>query len=144
MGMIGSCVFAGWITTLYHVPRLSDRIGRKAIFQIGLTLQLVMLIGLFTTTDLRATYVFMFIFGMALSARVTVGYVYMMELTHTNNKVMIGTLSGVIEVVVPLCATFYFRYISKYYLPFSYCGVLVGLFSLVLSLTAPESPILLL
>ena len=90
------------------------------------------------------TYVLLVFWGMGLSARVTVCYVYMMELTHSRNKVVIGTQMMVIEMAALLLSVAYFSLVSNRYATLFYLAIGLTCVSLYLLNDIPESPILLL
>lgn len=89
-------------------------------------------------------YLFLTLTGMALSARVTVAYIYMMEFTPQKNKVLIGTLFSFFQCLVSIGGTLYFSQISKESMPFVSLAVLTATISLFMLLRMPESPLYLL
>lgn len=80
IGMIGASFFLGWTSTLLWLPAIADKNGRKKIFWIGMNCQLLLFIGLMMTTSLEVMIFLWMAFGMLSSVRVTVGYVYLMEM----------------------------------------------------------------
>ena len=78
--MLGSMVFAGWFSTLIWIPRISDMYSRKWLFTLGMIVDWFLFFCLFFVTSLDWMIVVMFVFGMATTIRVNVGFVYMMEL----------------------------------------------------------------
>ena len=100
--------------------------------------------GLLFSHDIRVTYVLLVVWGMGLSARVTVCYVYMMELTHSSNKVMVGTQMMVVEMVALLLSIAYFSLISNQYFPLFLTAIGMTCVCLFLLNDVPESPIFLL
>ena len=80
LGMLGSAIFIGWVTTLLFVPRLSDKYNRKKIWLIGMFADWLLYIALFLTHSLDLMIVISFCFGLCTTVRCNVGFVYMMEL----------------------------------------------------------------
>ena len=101
-------------------------------------------VGLLLSQSLYFSYLCLLLNGCSLSCRVTVAYIYLMELTPKKHRVWAGTFNGVVEVIWMIAATIYFLYISKYYLPFASMAVVCASSSLLLMLRLPESPLFLL
>ena len=84
IGMIGASLGFGWCSTLLWLPILSDKTGRKRIFQFGMLSDLLLYTGLLLTDSLAVMIMLYFIFGMMTSIRVQVGFVYLMEILPKN------------------------------------------------------------
>ena len=83
--MLGSMVFVGWFVTLSWVPRISDMYSRKWVFTVGMIIDWLLFIAMFLTTRIDWMIVVTFVFGLATTIRVNVGFVYMMELMPKRN-----------------------------------------------------------
>ena len=78
--MIGSSYFIGWCLTLFWAPRLGDIYGRKKLFAISMVCDLILLTTLLLSSSLNMLIAIIFSLGMLTSLRISVGYIYMMEL----------------------------------------------------------------
>jgi len=140
VGMMGSMVFVGWVVTLPWVPRLSDMYGRKMIFNIGMLIDLAMFIIMFFTTKIDSMIMVTFMFGLATTIRVNIGFVYMMELMPKRNQTFYGSAYNVLESSVLLLGTLYFWFVSKQWIYFTLFGFGLQIFSVITIQFLPESP----
>jgi len=92
VGLIGSMLFAGWTFAAFIFPRLADIYGRRLIFMGSMLIQTLSYVGLYFSTNIYVTYVFMFFFGTASVGRCSVGYLYLMEILPKGQQVLTGTI----------------------------------------------------
>ena len=77
---MGSMVFVGNVITLPWLPRLSDMYSRKIFFQIGMLTNFVMFICMFFVTSVDWMIAITFVFGLVMTVRINISFIYMMEL----------------------------------------------------------------
>jgi len=80
MSLIGSMFFVGTFIGSFILPRAADIYGRKPLFLLGLTLYIVVIIGLFFAKSLGMLYSLMFLGGISETGRYYVAYVYCVEM----------------------------------------------------------------
>ena len=80
VGLLGSAIFVGWASTLLWVPRFGDLYGRKTVFALGMSLNLVLYVVMLWTRDIDVMLVSLFLQGALTSVRMNIGYLYMLEL----------------------------------------------------------------
>lgn len=57
--------FAGWVTSLFYIPKRSDKYGRKFYIMTGLLLEVSMLVIIYFTTSIEITIFAMFLVGLS-------------------------------------------------------------------------------
>jgi len=141
IGLIGSAMFAGWALSGLFLPRLADLYGRKLVFQVSMTLQLVTFIGLMLSRNMTLTTVIMFVFGISSVGRCSISFLYLMELLPTSRQVLVGTILHVFNAIVGVIGCLYFWKISKNWL---WLEIFAGCLDLVAMVGTfffmPESP----
>ena len=80
IGFIGSCFFIGCFIGSFILPRLADVVGRKPIFLIGLTINVVSNVGLYFGSSKIVLYLFLILGGVGETGRYYVAYVYAVEI----------------------------------------------------------------
>ena len=90
--MIGASLFVGWCLTLLWIPALADKHGRKPVYFIGMVIDLFLYVGLLVTTKLWVMILIWFLFGMASSIRIQVGYIYLTELMPKHWQTAVTTI----------------------------------------------------
>jgi MFS family permease len=78
-GLLGSMFFIGWVVSLFFVPYLGDKYGRKWLYVVGMWLTVVIYFGILLTHSIVTTIVLMFFYGVANGMRNSLGFVYMLE-----------------------------------------------------------------
>ena len=140
VALMGSMVFFGWVVTLPWMPRLSDMYGRKMIFNIGMLTDLVMFVFMFYTTNINSMIMVSFVFGLATTIRLNIGFVYMMELMPKRNQTFYGSIYIVLEGLILLLGTLYFWFVSKQWIYFTLFGFFLQIFNVITIQFLPESP----
>lgn len=80
MSLIGSMFFVGTFFGSFILPRAADIVGRKPIFLAGLSLYILVVIGLYFVKNLYTLYVLLFLGGISETGRYYVAYVYVVEM----------------------------------------------------------------
>lgn len=140
IGLIGSMVFVGWVSTLVWLPRISDMYGRKWIFFGGMVADWVLFILIFVTKSLNWMIVVTTIFGMMTTIRVNIGFVYMMEMMPKRKQSFYASLYNTFEGTILLQGTIYFWFISKDWIYFTLFGFALQCWNCIAILFVPESP----
>ena len=143
IALMGSMVFVGWVITLPIIPRISDLYSRKKIFILGMWLDVALFIAIFLCKSLDLMIAITFMFGLATTIRVNVGFVYMMELMPKRLQGFYSSAYNTLEGSVLLLATLYFWFVSKHWFYFSLIGFSFAIYSGVSAFFVPESPRLL-
>jgi hypothetical protein len=85
-------------------------------------------------------YICMFINGVTSFGRASTGYNYFSEFVPKNNQSTVGTIWIVMEAVVYIMLTIYFRYISKNWIWSVFVGLILNLVCTLLTIILiPES-----
>jgi MFS family permease len=77
--MIGSVIFAGWITAALIIPVISDNYGRKQILLWTMISNFFVVLGLMYSKSILLTILLMFWIGVFCVGRWTIGYIMLME-----------------------------------------------------------------
>ena len=125
IGLIGSMVFVGWVSTLLWVPRLSDIYGRKWIFFAGMAADWVLFILIFICSSLNWMIVITTAFGMMTTLRVNIGFVYMMELMPKRLQSFYASTYNTFEGSILFLGTLYFWFVSKHWIYFTMIGFIL-------------------
>lgn len=80
LGFIGSCFFIGIISTMFWMPVLSDRIGRRYLILASFLVQLVSYIVLYNTSNLYIAYGCLIAMGTTFPGKHVVLYNYCLEM----------------------------------------------------------------
>jgi len=143
IGMLGSAFFIGWICTILIIPRQSDTHGRKIFWQVGMFLQTLCFVVMDWTHSLDVMIGVIFMIGCLSSIRISIGYVYMMELLPKNKQTAVGSTLNVMEGFTLLAITIYYAFISQKWVYSIAFAFLLQLTALVCSFFLSESPRLL-
>lgn len=140
VGLLGTCLFVGWASTLLWLPRFGDKYGRKNVFAVCMTLNLVMFTVMMTTGSLDVMMVSIFVQGALNSIRVNVGFLYLLEMMPKHLQTTIGSVWGISEACIYLFATIYFWKVSRDWFYFALVGYILNLCCAVGAWVLPESP----
>jgi Na+/melibiose symporter-like transporter len=77
--MFGSLYFFAVVISSIVFPALSDRIGRRPVCLIGMTLQVTASSFLLIVEQQQVAYFLVFLIGLDFGARVYTGYIFTME-----------------------------------------------------------------
>ena len=84
IGFIGSSLFIGWAFAAIFTPRLADIYGRRPIYLLSMSLQVVALLGLYFSKNINVTTGFMFVMGISSVGRCSISFLYLMDLLPAN------------------------------------------------------------
>ena len=94
IGIIGSLFFLGFVIGAGFLLRLADIHGRKPMLLLSLLGSLFFGIGYLFVTNIYHIYILTFINGMVSSVRISVSYMYELEMVPEKMKKNINLLSG--------------------------------------------------
>ena len=122
---MGSSFFAGWIVTLFIIPRIADLYGRKYIFRAGMTVQLAAFSVVMLTSNIYVMISAIFILGMCATIRTGVGYIYMMEFIPLDLQATVGSVFFIVESFIGLGGSLYFSFLSKNWFWYIFIGYML-------------------
>ena len=102
--------------------------------------QLFLYIGILVTTNLWVMILLWFTIGLITAIRISIGYVFLMELLPKKAQTAVTTGYGIQESLIYVLATVYFWKISLHWFWFVAVGLLWQCVSVVLLYWIPESP----
>ena len=140
IGMIGSAYFIGWLVALVFIPRLADLFGRKVLFRIGMVIQLSAYSTIMYSNSLNVLIGSLFVFGMCATARISVGFIYLMEFLPQNYHATTATVIFLAEACLSVIGAIYFTFVSNYWLWLVLGGWILQLYGTCTSFLIPESP----
>lgn len=138
--MLGSSYFIGWCLTLLWVPRFGDILGRKKLFWGCMLCQTFLFVAMLFTKSLLGMTLVIGSFGVCNSIRVTIGFVYLMDLLPKKAQTPVTTVWCVEEALIYLIGTLWLWKIGKHTQGFEIVGLVWSFLSFVLVTWLPESP----
>ena len=102
--------------------------------------QLLLYIGLLVTSNFYVMIGIWFSFGFLSSIRISVGYIYMMELLPRKAQTPTTTLWNMQEALIYLVAVIYFWKISTHCFWYVLVGAIWQVISVIMLFFMPESP----
>lgn len=143
MGMIGSAILLGWASTVWFVPYLSTKYGRKGIFTISCTIEVgTLAMLLYWCSSLLQAILLMLFLGMSTSGRLSVGFAYMSEFLTPDWRVYFSCAFYVLNGMAGLLSVLYFDYVDASYKYITSASLFFLGFSVVGMLTfVQESPL---
>ena len=140
IGLIGSSLFIGWVTTLLIVPRISDRYGRVMLMRIGNLVSFLAYTGILLTTRYEMLIACIFTLGAMATIRVQISTLYFYELVTRKVYPRVSTVFATCGTMPGILIALYFKYMSKEamtLLHISYSMLVVGTIALFFY---PEAP----
>lgn len=139
IGMIGSCYFLGFLMAASFGPRMADRVGRKPVLAICLTLQILVYFGLFISHNVNLTIVLIFLFGCCAPAREVLSATYMNEFVHEEYQVSTTTMMNVFDASLMIVQALMYLVVPSWFSVHT-IGIIGSIFILWGNLMLPESP----
>lgn len=97
VGLFGALYFAGLAIGALSLNRLADIFGRKYISIASLVLSVITAIVILAVNDLTTTYIMCFFNGFSQSIRISVLYIYMLELVKPDLRQTYNMLAQVLD-----------------------------------------------
>ena len=140
VGLISSMYLLGWAVGCLFIPRLGDLLGRKKPMFIIAAISIFVYLGLILSTNMILTMVLFFLLGMSTPGKSTIGYVLLLELIPPGYQTLVSTIIIAADGSIMIFLSLYFRYITKYWMPFQLFQFGVAVVGFLVGLLAPESP----
>ena len=138
---MGTMIFAGWASSAFFIPWLSDLYGRKPIFVTNMIVQLCAQIGMIFTGNYFVMLVCLFVIGFCCSARWSTSYVYLMEFLTEKNIKQVGPFVNASAALAFVVGAFILQAITQNAKVIEYFALGLTIYSLILtSFFLPESP----
>ena len=113
LALVGTVYFIGVVLGSLTLPGISDKVGRKPISILGISLSFGAAIVVLYSSSLNVLWVMQFILGFSSCGRYFVGYLYFTEHWHVNEvSKATGVLFSCDALTLAVC-TVYFKYISN-------------------------------
>jgi MFS family permease len=113
VGMLGSVYFGGWCSSLLWMPQLSDRIGRKTMFVYSLAMSVVLYTVMMFTRSFKMMVLSIFLQGFFNSAKIGVGWPYLIELVPISTRSTHAAAFGVVGASFGIIGALFFIFVSK-------------------------------
>mmetsp|Transcript_27088 Transcript_27088/g.23941 ORF Transcript_27088/g.23941 Transcript_27088/m.23941 type:complete len:313 (-) Transcript_27088:376-1314(-) len=140
VGAIGSAAFVGMTIGSILGAALSAKYGRKLFYIGGLVLTTGALITIVAFPSYMVGIIALFIYGVGVFPRMTIGYVYALELTPENATQTLGMLMFVSECSTIIISNLYLVMGGRNAFIFVWASVLFSVIPLLFAFALPESP----
>lgn len=141
IGLLGTMLFLGWMTSSLVIPRLSDIYGRKKFFLGFHLLQVAALIALLNCTSIHSAMAMLFFLGFASVGRSPIVYIYLLELMTPEYQKLVGPIFASSVGICLGFGTFLLHMVTKDANFLFYVSLLLSAFAIICTLLiVPESP----
>lgn len=140
IGAIGSVYFLGWVLSLIFTSRLSDIYGRHVLLIFGTAMVVILYACVLLTTKLWLMLVWMFLTGLMVGIKSSMGFVYLLEFQVESKYPVVGLIEGFSSNAFALAGVIYFDMISKNWIWLVLFGAIGESICFILILFLPESP----
>jgi MFS family permease len=113
--MLGSIFFLGYVSSLLWLPHLADIYGRRGFFFISMVIGTFSWVVFLFDIDIKIAYFNLFLIGFVMSARLNVGFVYLMEFIPNKNQIATCTCFNIASGFTGILITVYFYSVSKHW-----------------------------
>ena len=141
IGLLGTMLFLGWMTSSIMVPRLSDIYGRKKFFLGFHVMQVLAILAMLYTTSISSAFVILFMLGFSGVGRSPIVYIYIMEMLTPAQQKVAGPIFASSVAVCLTFGTIMLQFVSKD--TSNLLWVSIGISIIIMIVTAlmiPESP----
>lgn len=141
IGMFGSNFFIGNVIGSTILSSYGDTIGRIPLIKVsqGLTLLSYSYIVYFTRDDITI-YSLFFLIGLLSCWRLSLGYIYGMEIISETRSNISGSLFNLFDATTVIFSSMFLLYVSQSWVSLHSFYIALITLSLVISLILPESP----
>ena len=113
IGLLGTMLFLGWMTSSMIVPRLSDIYGRKRFFLGFQVLQVCAIIALYMSSSVAQALAFLFVLGFSGVGRSPIVYIYLMEMLTPDYQKIVGPIFASSVALCLAFGTFVLQVLTK-------------------------------
>lgn len=140
IGALGSVSFVGMAIGSLLFSILSAKFGRKVIYIGGLITTSIPLVVVLFEPHYYIGLTALFIYGVGVFPRMTIGYVYALELTPEGGTKTLGMLMFIGECFTIIVSNFYLVAGGRDALFFVWASTIFSIIPLLFSFILPESP----
>lgn len=141
IGLMGTMLFLGWMTSSMIVPRLSDIYGRKRFFLGFQVLQVSAIIALYMSTSVYQALAILFVLGISGVGRSPIVYIYLQEMLTPEYQKIIGPIFASSVAVCLAFGTFMLQFLTKDAMMIYYVSLTLSfIISAITFFFIPESP----
>jgi len=97
-------------------------------------------LGLILSTNITLTMALFFLLGVTTPGKAAIGYILLLELMPPGYQTIVSTILIAADGSIMIFLSLYFRFISKYWMPFQWFMFVLGLVAYLIGLFSPESP----
>lgn len=115
-GAIGSAYFAGWALFATVLPFRANRKGRKSVIGLTFLASTIAIASTVFNKSLNMHIAIVFVMGLFASGRVSVAFVYLMEMLTPEWGAFVATISSILYVSFFAFITAYVQLMSKDYM----------------------------
>ena len=138
--LIAMCCLFGIFLGVFFVPRMGDLVGRKPVLQTALIGSLLPLAMVTFTKSVLVVDIGAFIAGPCIIARMSCGFLLLMEHMPTKQQAAVGAVIMISEGCTQIFWVFFLTVISKDTFYFMYFAMALNLISAIAFFWVPESP----
>ena len=109
IGLFGSMYFIGFFIGSAWFMRIADIKGRRMITMISIIGTIVWSLLIFAINNIILTYIFLLIFGIFVSVRILVSYLYVLELVPQTHRKQWNLIASAVEAWTILFIAGYFE-----------------------------------
>jgi len=131
---------AGMFLGSLVISRASDLVGRKRVFMFAAVTNLFLLVACLYCTNLQLMYVLCFLSGIGELTRLSVGYVYIIELFPKRAQDAAGVYFFLTTGIMFAYISLQFWFLTKKWQTNVYIALALSMMSVPCGLWVPESP----
>lgn len=141
IGLIGSLIFVGFMLGCLVLPSYADTHGRRPLFLGLVGFQLIVWLLMILVTDLKLFYVLVFLFGVCVTGRFTIGFILYQETLPKYCQAKMAITMNICDGAGVIFSTFYFAFLSKNWMILQLMAIALNFVGLVANcIFRQESP----
>ena len=141
IALFGSIFFVGHVIGNIFLAKYGDTIGRIPMIRLGQGITLASyLIIVYFTRSLTVIYALIFIIGLLSCWRLSLAYIYGLEIISEQNQNIGGSFFNLFDATVMIWSSIFFMFVSNDWILLHSIFLLLTLISFVSFCVMPESP----
>ena len=141
IALFGSIFFVGHVAGNVFLAGYGDTIGRIPMIRLGQGITLICyVIIVFFTRSIVAIYALIFIIGLLSCWRLSLAYIYGLEIISEQNQNIAGSFFNLYDATVMIQSSIFLMYVSKNWIYLHSLFILLTLVSFISFCVIPESP----